>query len=64
MIISQNKNVEWYHERMGSLAASNFAAILRFMSGGQKSPEGLIAGVFQIIGNGVVQVSLCQMWHR
>ena len=38
----KSKNLEWYNQRMGSLTASNFGPVLRFMSSGRTKPDGLI----------------------
>ena len=38
----QSQNVEWYNQRMGSLTASNFGPILRFMSSRRSKADGLI----------------------
>lgn len=38
----QSQNLEWYSQRIGSLTASNFGPILRFMSVSGRKPDGLI----------------------
>ena len=42
MTEGQSSNVEWFSQRMGSLTASNFARILRFMASGRSNPAGLL----------------------
>lgn len=41
----QSQNCEWFNQRMGSLTASKFGAILRFMSPGGRKPDGIIRSV-------------------
>lgn len=54
----QSKNIEWFNQRMGSLTASNFSSILRFVSGEQKRPEGLIRRIQNYRQRGSISASV------
>lgn len=58
LTVGQSKNVEWYNQRMGSLTASNFGAILRFQSSGRGRPDGLIKRIQNYTQRGMTKAPI------
>jgi len=53
---SQSRNCEWFNQRKGSLTASNFAALLCFMSSGRRKVDGIIRRIQNYRQMGLISV--------